>query len=233
MKETRVPNTCQTTNQVWSPEDLTEKTVRQWPKYTTLNWFESINPNLKAKNGIYIIHTKSNGQTSIFSKSIEYTNNLFTTVSYGIKKTAYAWQSFDPGSSYATSGYIRIGGSVAYEDYKIEPLVTPNGVVTEDSWELRSDHVIKGKIKISLYQEPSRTVTFDSQIFNWDKPYTDYLKGYIIGFDSKGVIENKNFNCNNKKVVVPTFQTVETRSGKISGSQTYVNYKLEKVLIVA
>jgi PKD repeat protein/alpha-tubulin suppressor-like RCC1 family protein len=233
LKETRVPNTCQSTNQVWSPEDLTEKTVRQWPKYTTLNWFESINPNIKSKNGIYIIHTKSNGQTSIFSKSIEYTNNLFTTVSYGIKKTAYAWQSFNPGSSYATSGYIRIGGSVAYEDYKIEPLVTPNGVVTEDSWELRSDPVIKGKIKIALYQEPSRKVTFDSQIFNWDKPYTDYLKGYIIGFDSKGVLENKNFICDNKKVVVPTFQTVETRSGKISGSQTYVSYKLEKVLIVA
>ena len=35
LKETRVPNTCQSTNQVWSPEDLTEKTVRQWPKYTT------------------------------------------------------------------------------------------------------------------------------------------------------------------------------------------------------
>jgi PKD repeat protein len=233
LKESRVPNTCQSTNQVWSPEDLTEKTVRQWPKYTTINWFELINTNLKARNGIYIIHTKSNGQTSIFSKSIDYTNNPFATVSYKFKKIAYAWQAFEPGRSFPTSGYIRIGGSVSYEDYKIEPLITPNGFVTEDTWELRSDPVIKGKIKIDIQQDPSRNVTFDSQIYNWDKPYTDYLKGYIIGFNSKGVRENKNFNCTNKKVVVPTFQTVETRSGKISGSQTYVSYIITKVLIVA
>jgi len=233
LKETRVPNACQSTNQVWSPEDLTEKTVRQWPKYTTINWFELINTNLKARNGIYIIHTKSNGQTSIFSKSIDYTNNPFTTVSYKFKKTAYAWQAIEPGRSFSTSGYIRIGGSVAYEEFKIEPLVTPNGIVTEDTWELRSDPVIKGKIKIDLEQEPARNVTFDSQIYNWDKPYTDYLKGYIIGFNSKGIRENKNFSCSNKKVVVPTFQTVETKSGKISGSQTYVSYIIKKVLIVA
>ena len=233
LKETRVPNTCQTTNQVWVPEDLTEKTVRQWPKYTTLNWFESVNPNLKARCGIYIIHTKSTGQTSIFSKSLDYSTAGFATVSYGAEKIAYAWQTWQPGGSFATSGYIRIGGSVDYVDYKIEPLITPNGVATEDTWELRADPFIRGKIKINLFQEPSRNVTFDSQIYNWDKAYSDYLKGYIIGFDSKGLREDKNFECKNKKVVIPTFQTVETRSGKISGSQTYVTYDLREVFIVA
>jgi PKD repeat protein len=234
LKENRVPNTCQTTNQVWNPEELTEKTVRQWPKYTTLNWFETIDFSKKARVGIYIIHTKSNGQTSRFSKFQDYAPDSFERVFYGVSKTAYAWQSLDrSGASIPTSGYIKVGGNVNYTDYTIPPLVSPNGTVTEDTWDLKSDSNWKGKAKISLYQEPSRNVTFDSQIYNWDKPYTDYLKGYIAGFKSEGKREEKNFECKNKKIVIPTFETVETRSGKISGSQTYVTYTVEEIFLTA
>ena len=234
LKENRVPNTCQTTNQVWNPEELTEKTVRQWPKYTTLNWFETIDFSKKARVGIYIIHTKSNGQTSRFSKFQDYAPARFEAVFYGVSKTAYAWQALDrSGASIPTSGYIKVGGNVSYTDYTIPPLITPNGTVTEDTWDLKSNSNWKGKVKISIKQEPTRKVTFDSQIFNWDKPYTDYLKGYIIGFDSKGLREEKNFSCDTKEVVIPTFQTVETRSGKISGSQTYVTYTVEEMVLTA
>ena len=234
LKEIRVPNTCNTTNQVWSADELTEKTVRQWPKYTSLNWFESIDFSKKGRMGIFVIHTKSNGQTSSFSKFQDYSPNPFEIVSYGADKKAYAWQSYRSGrESIATSGYIKIGGNVNYSDYTIPPLNTPNGTVTEDTWELRSDENWLGKAKIELYQEPSRNVTFDSQIYNWDKPYSDYLKGYIIGFDSKGLREEKNFGCKNQKVVIPTFQTVETKSGKISGSQTYATYKTTDIFLIA
>ena len=233
LKETRVPNTCNTTNQVWVPDQLNEKTVRQWPKYTTIDWFESINPNLKSRFGIYVQHTKSNGQTSTFARNLDYVSS--GRFDYKSKKTAYAWQTrqFGSGPSIPSSGYIRMGGNVDYGEFKIETLVVPNGVATQDTWDLRADASWAAKAKIVLFQEPTRKVTFDSQILNWDKPYTDYLKGYIIGFNSKGLRETKNFACSNKDVVIPTFQTVETRSGKITGSQTYVNYEIIQLFIAS
>ena len=185
LKELRVPNTCNTTNQVWVQEELTEKTVRQWPKYTTINWFETINSNLRSRAGIYVIHTKSNGQTSTHSRFLDYSNNSFSTISYGFTKTAAAWQTrqYGSGPSIPSSGYIRIGGNVDFGEYKIEPLIVPNGIVTEDTWDLRSDTNWSAKALITIYQEPTRKVTFDSQIYHWNKPYNDYLKGLIMLMD--------------------------------------------------
>jgi len=235
LRETLVPSNCDADNQVWVAEELTEKTVREWPKYTTLNWFESINPNLKSRCGIFVTHTNSKGQTSTHSRFTDYSADGFFTISYKLVKTALAWQTreFNSGPSFPTSGYIRIGGNVDFGEYKIKPLITPNGVVTEDTWELRSDATWASKARIELVQEPARKVTFDSQIFHWDKPYSEYLKGYIVGFGSTGLIEKKNFACNDKDVVVPTFQTVETRSGKISGSQNYVFYQVRSTFIIS
>lgn len=232
LKETRVPNTCNTTNQVWVPEELTEKTVRQWPKYTTVNWFEAPDFKSKGRMGIFVTHTKSNGQVSNFGKSINYALSGFETVSYRTNKKANAWQTYFPsGPSIESSGYIKIGGTADFGEFKIDTLKISNGELTEDTYNLRSDPDWAARALIDITQEPPRKVTFDSQIYNWDKPYTDYLKGYIIGFNSKGLREEKNFACNNKKVVVPTFQTVETRSGKISGSQTYVDYIVNNLKI--
>ena len=54
-------------NQYWYQEDLNEKTIRHWPKYTTLNWFETPDRTKKSRMGIYLKVTASNNKETIKS----------------------------------------------------------------------------------------------------------------------------------------------------------------------
>jgi hypothetical protein len=54
-------------DEFWKLRKLDEKTIRQWPKYTTLNWFEAPDTSKKSVMGILIKHTDSNGKTQFYS----------------------------------------------------------------------------------------------------------------------------------------------------------------------
>lgn len=215
----KTPGNCPgSTDEYWVNKDLDENTVRQWPKYTTLNWFETTNPKGKRTVGIVVFHTDSNNKTSKFTATYNDSPSFF--VSYTTTKQLNAWSQDDTSNS----GYIIFSSNLEYNQPKIIPARTDRVTVDLDNFSIET--APKGysrQAQIYVTSNPPRNVTFESVVKDWNQNHTDELTAYLVGFDSDGV--NKVYDELGKEHPAPTYKKVTTNSGIFSAEQTYIYYE--------
>jgi PKD repeat protein len=212
-------------DEYWKNKDLTKDTIRQWPKYTSLNWYESIDPKSKSYVGLKIKFTNPKGQVTTFSKSFVIPAPSQLDIEIEDEKFINAWTTTS-----SNSGYVSISSNVPVDagdpdfvrkdhaqadtqNYYLQPF--PGATRTDDP---------KCTARISLKSDAPRKVTFESKILDWNSAHTDFLTAYVIGFNSDG--KNKKIFRNSKRAVaLPTYATVTTNSGNVGLiEQTYRNY---------
>jgi PKD repeat protein len=214
-------------NQYWYQEELNEKTVRHWPKYTTINWFESPDPTQKARMGIYVNIINEKGKTFTLNKSFVRNAPLFD-FDYVFRKTLLAYSG-----PTANNGYISISSNVPLsgevENFRVSTSSASCDTENFSVSPLTSDiyYGYKSSVKIDLLTDAARKVTFESAITDWDLPHTDELTAYIVGFNSTGELLYYNNPGSGKRVpyAKPSYETVKTKSGIIGAKdQTYRFY---------
>jgi PKD repeat protein len=215
-------------NQYWYQEELNEKTVRHWPKYTTINWFEAPDRTKKGIMGIFLKITNSKNKETIINRS--WSVNPPVSIDYTAYKELNAWTSFA-----SNNGYVSISSNVPFSsnDKQIQAktkFVTvdqENFSISPQGYPIGSAN--RGKrsfAKIDLETESSRKVSFNSQIYDWDKPHTDELTAYIVGFGCVGELGYYSLPGSTIPYALPTYEKVVTKSGDISPKdQTYRYYK--------
>jgi len=211
-------------NQYWYQEELNEKTVRHWPKYSTLNWFEVPDPTKKARMGIFIKVTTSKNKETIINRSWEV--NPPTFIEYIARKELNAWTTY-----FSNNGYASISSNVPFSSSDRQILAKTNyaSVDQENFSIIGRSNVRAGTISVvqmDLETEASRKVSFNSQIYDWDKPHTDELTAYIVGFGCTGELGYYSYPGGTIPYALPTYEKVVTNSGDISAQdQTYRYYK--------
>ena len=211
-------------NQYWYQEELNEKTVRHWPKYTTLNWFEAPDPTKKARMGIFIKVTTSKNKETIINRSWEVNPPSF--IEYTARKELNAWTTY-----FSNNGYASISSNVPFSssDKQILAKTSYASVDQENFSIIGRSNVRSGTISVvqmDLETEASRKVSFNSQIYDWDKPHTDELTAYIVGFGCTGELGYYSYPGGTIPYALPTYEKVITNSGDISAKdQTYRYYR--------
>ncbi len=207
-------------DEIVSVKDLDKNTVRQFPRYTTINWFEMTKPNSTGRMGIILKTVDSKGRTNQFSKfyPINYSNPRRVSYTFGKKINAWA-------GGISNSGYISFYENSSGLDVKKITAKTTDVSVDLDNFSIRNftrdlfDIGIPADMTafIELFGEPTRSVTFEAQIYDWDILHSKPLKAYLIGFGSDYIPQKyKRIEYNKAQ-----YETVETSSGVISSSQTY------------
>ena len=205
-------------NQYWYQEELNSSTVRHWPKYTTINWFEAPDPTKKAKMGIFVNIVNDKGKTSFINKSFERNPPQFD-FDYIFRKTILAY-----AGPISNNGYISISSNVSLlgENLNLQVATSSASCDTENFSvnPLTSDiyYGYKSSINIDLITDASRKVSFESVLSDWDQPHNDELTAYIVGFGSKSDLLYYNNPGTGKRVPYPkpSYETVVTKSGFIS-----------------
>ena len=207
-------------NEYWKNKELDSKTVRQWPKYTTLNWFETHDPTKKGQAG-YSIRVTNNKGTKVYSKNYITNPPVFST-SYTVRKILNAFTG-----TIASSGYISVSSNVPFsatDGYR--KAITSKASSDPENFEIKpvtdKDYEpVKSQARINVLTEASRKATFHSEIYDWKNAHTDDLTAYIVGFGSKG----ETAYYENSRYALPSYVTVNTKSGVISAKdQTFRFY---------
>ena len=209
-------------DEYWRNKDLTKETVRQWPKYTSLNWYETVDPTQQSYVGVKLKFTSPKGQVTTFTKYFVIPNPGQLDILQQDEKFINAWTTFS-----SNSGYVSISSNIPVDagdpefvqkahsqcdtqNYSLSPF--PNAIITDTP---------KCTATIDLKSDAPRKVTFESQILDWNNSHTDPLTSYVIGFNSDGKLRKK-FRNSNRLVPLPTYATVNTNSGKVGLiEQTY------------
>jgi hypothetical protein len=208
-------------------KDLDKDTVRQFPRYTTLNWFEMIKPNSSASMGIELTATDSKGRQNKFSRFQKIIFSSSNRVGYSASKLINAW-----AGNIDNSGYIAFYGTTPDTS---DPLLAKTTRVTVDSNNFSIRHYTSPDgipfaspnltARIVFLGEPTRSVTFDANVYDWNKNHTNPLKAYLVGFGSEYKPKRyKSITYNEAQ-----YLTVETSSGNISASQTYKKINVSDV----
>ena len=215
--QTRPGNCPGSLDEFWVDKKLDQNTVRQWPKYTSLRWFETPNPKGKRTLGIYVKHQSGNKTTTHFA-SYDASTSLFTE--YNQYKAFNAWS----GDTTGNSGYCTISSNLEYKDQKIIPARTDRVTVDLDKFSITPADRGYNRQATTIVpnSSPVRNVSFESVIKDWKQNHSDELTAYLVGFNSDGV--NKVSDQDGNEYPAPTFQIVNTKSGVISASQTYLRY---------
>ena len=208
-------------NEYWKLKDLNETTIRQWPKYTTLKWYELPNPKYKVTCGFKIKTFNSKGNVTTISKT--YTTNAPLFNDYSIVKQLNAWTG-----TITNSGYISASSNVQYSDDEIY-LKTNNVAVDSENFtvnpfpgtKIGNDPQSSARIELTI--APSRKATFEAQVHDWKKLHTDKFTAYLVGFGSTG-FPRKKFNFVTRPLPLPSYKKIETTSGVVSAEQTFKNY---------
>ena len=207
-------------DEIVSVKELDKNTVRQFPRYTTINWFEMTKPNSTGKMGIILRTVDSKGKTNQFSKFYPINFSNARRVSYAFGKKINAWAG---GTS--NSGYISFYENSSGLDVQKISAKTTDVSVDLDNFSLRNiprdlfDIGLPADMTafIELSGEPTRSVTFNAHIYDWDSLHTEPLKAYLVGFGSDYIpLKYKRIEYNKAQ-----YETIETSSGVISSSQTY------------
>ena len=215
-------------DEIVSVKDLDKNTVRQFPRYTTINWFEMTKPNSTGKMGIILKTVDSKGRTNQFSKFYPIKFKNPRRVSYTFGKTINAW-----AGGISNNGYISFYENSSGLDVKKITAKTTDVSVDLDNFSIRNvtrdlfDIGIPADMTafIELSGEPTRSVTFEAQIYDWNILHSKPLKAYLVGFGSDYIPQKyKRIEYNKAQ-----YETVETSSGVISSSQTYNKINLARV----
>jgi PKD repeat protein len=215
--QTRPGNCPGSLDEFWVDKKLDQNTVRQWPKYTSLRWFETPNPRGKRTLGIYVKHISGNKETTHFA-SYDASPSLFTE--YNQYKAFNAWS----GDTTGNNGYCTISSNLEYTNQQIIPARTDRVTVDLDKFSIlpAGRGYNRQATTIVPNSAPVRNVSFESVVKDWKQNHSDELTAYLVGFNSDGV--NK-VSDETGEYPAPTYQTVTTKSGVISASQTYLRYE--------
>ena len=212
-------------DEFWKNKELTKDTVRQWPKYTSLNWYETIDPESKSYVGLKIKFTNPKGQVTTFVKTFVIPNPELLDLEIENEKFINAWTTTS-----SNSGYVSISSNIPIEagdqdfvkkdhsqadsqNYNLLPF--PNATLID---------LPKCTARIRLKSDPPRKVSFESKILDWKNTHTDLLTAYVVGFNSDGK-NRKKFRNIERPIPLPTYSTVETNSGNVGLiEQTFRNY---------
>jgi PKD repeat protein len=234
-------------SEFYIPADLTEETVRQWPKYTTVDWFElldtrktatcsvSINAEFIGKKG-----TKTFGASNTYPA---WPPNIDTTKTklefrptYQVGRVIEAHASGDSsanGSIYVSYAGTELSGgqnkSVSIPGVSCD---TFSYSITGSGLQNQNDFAGQARFaKIDMQTRPTRTVTWHSQIKDWKDNHSKEATVYLAGFNSNGKTfadDPSQIKCsdtqdaNNLKLeAIPTYETVNTNDGNVSSSQKY------------
>jgi len=207
-------------NENWIPKKLDKDTVHQWPKYTTLNWYEV--PDLKKKStfGIKIVHTNSKGKTNTYSRSYT-TNTSFFPTSYVCSKQFNAWNG-----NITNSGYCSVSSNVPLSDSDKQIVAkTDYSYIDFENFNLsvhpQANKTSNPKVaaRFLIEAEPTRKVSFEAVVKDWTQSYPDKLTAYIVGFASTGY---PTFTYNKSVYPEATYKTIESSNGVFdAGEQTY------------
>jgi len=213
-------------DEYWKNKELTKETVRQWPKYTSLNWYETVDPTSKAYVGIRLKFTNPKGQVTEFSKSFVIPAPSELDILTMDKKFINAWTTIS-----SNSGYVSISSNIAVDSTDIDKAESKYSIVDSQNYSLKAypgatrlTSSPKCTARIELFSDAPRKVSFESKILDWKDVHSDSLTAYVIGFNSDG--KNKKIFRNSKRAVaLPTYATVTTNSGNVGLiEQTYRNY---------
>ena len=202
-------------NEYWKDKILDNKTVRQWPKYTTLRWFETHDPTKKGQAGVYLKITNSKG-SRIFTRNFTPNPPVFST-EYTVRKTLNAW-----AGNISNSGYISVSSNVPFsETDNIQKAFTSKASCDPDNFSVlpNSDKVyedVKSRASINVLTEAARQASFHSEVYDWTNNHSDELTAYIVGFGSKGEVDTYSDAVGSVKYARPAFTTVKTNQGVIS-----------------
>lgn len=215
--KTRPGNCPGSLDEFWVNKKLDKDTVRQWPKYTTLKWFEAPNPKGKRTLGIYVKHQSGN-LSSVHFASYEDSPSFFT--SYNFNKSFNAWSGDFPGNN----GYCTVSSSLDYVNKNITPARTDRVTVDLDNFNIAAGDRGYNRQATSIVPDnaPVRNVSFEAVVKDWKNLHTDELTAYLVGFNSDGI--NKIYDIDGREHTAPTFKTVTTKSGVIGDKQTYFSY---------
>ena len=196
-------------------KEFDKNTVRQFPRYTTLNWFELVRPSSSGTMGIKLTAVNSKGQVNEFSKSVPISFGLSRRMNYTAGKVLNAWARNLPNSGYiATYGLASDARSQITAKTDTVSVDLSNFSVNT-VYDQYYNNISNAYINYS--GDPTRTVTFDAEVYDWKTNHTDPLTAYLVGFGSTSWPQQyKRIKYNKAQ-----FETVETNSGKISSSQTY------------
>lgn len=195
-------------------------TVRHFPKYTTLNWYEAPDPKKKNSIGVIVNYTNK-GRVKKFSKNTSSLPPIFETNDI-IYKQINAW-------GLSNSGYVSIGANVPQADVKIEPLSFKGYYVDDTKFQIPSSILGIGYpgISIQMNADAVRQASFQAAVYDWKIPHTNELTAYIVGFGSTG----KQFSLQTSATTFsdfpePTFEEIKTKSGLITAKdQTYTYWQ--------
>ena len=213
-------------DEYWKNKELSKETVRQWPKYTSLNWYETVDPTSKAYVGIRLKFTNPKGQVTEFSKSFVIPAPSELDILTMDKKFINAWTTIS-----SNSGYVSISSNIAVDSTDIDKAQSTYSIVDSQNYSLKAypgatrlTSSPKCTARIELFSDAPRKVSFESKILDWKDVHSDSLTAYVIGFNSDG--KNKKIFRNSKRAVaLPTYATVTTNSGNVGLiEQTYRNY---------
>ena len=188
------------------------ETIKHFPKYTTLNWYEAVDPKKKPSIGIVVKYTSKNTNKT-FKRS---GNPGPGVVSYETLKQITA---FGPDNS----GYISIGANVPQSDVKIEP-VSLSGIYVDDNiFSIPGSSKPESKILIRILADAVRQASFQAAVNDWKIPHTNEITAYIVGFGSTGKLFTlQTSSRTSAEFPEPTFEEVKTKSGLITAkNQTY------------
>lgn len=213
------PDNCGTIT-FYQNDKPNKDTVRHFPKYTTLNWYEAPDPKKKNSIGVVVNYTNKGGVKK-FSKYTFSLPPIFDTNDI-IYKQINAW-------GLSNSGYVSIGANVPQAEIKIEPLSFKGYYVDDTKFQIPSAITGIGYpgISIQMNADAVRQASFQAAVNDWKIPHTNEITAYIVGFASTGKQFSLQTSANTfGDFPEPTYEEVKTKSGLITAKdQTYTYWQ--------
>lgn len=198
---------------IFKTDKPNKDTVRHFPKYTTLNWYEAIDPKKKASSGIVVKYTGKRVNKT-FRRSGVLPN--IPGVEYVTKKQMFA---FGP----ANNGYISIGSNVPQSDVTIEPVSFEGIYVDDNIFDISASARPESNIRINVTADAVRQASFQAAVNDWKIPHTNEMTAFVVGFGSTGkMFTLQDSAYTSREFPEPSFEKITTKSGLFTAkNQTY------------
>jgi PKD repeat protein len=189
------------------------ETIKHFPKYTTLNWYEAVDPKKKKSSGIVVKYT-SKRVNKTFRRSGVLPN--IPGVEYVTNKQMLAYGT-------GNNGYISIGSNVPQSDVTIEPLSFEGIYVDDNIFDISASARPESTINIFITADAVRQASYQAAVNDWKIPHTNEMTAYIVGFGSTGKLFTlQTSSRTSAEFPEPTFEKITTKSGLFTAKdQTY------------
>lgn len=235
-------------SEYYIPADLTEETVRQWPKYTTIDWFELLDTRKNAVCSMSINVTfLGNKGNKTFGASKTYPawppNFNLSNTNFALRPTYQVGRNIEAhcsgNSSNSGSIYVSYAGT-ELSGGQNKSISIPGASCDTFSYSLKGSGLSTSQffgeqksrqVQINMESRPTRTITWHSQIKDWKNNHPKEATVYIAGFKSEGKTfadDPSQVKCSDaddarrlRLEAIPTYETITTTDGNVSSSQKY------------